>query len=105
MKKAFTLIELLIIIAIIALLAAIAVPNFMKAKCIKNCNSGNCSDTCKKYLNPNSENNILNKYDMQDVEVFCSILGVSTYDFSRSQSLRVYYEQFKKGELNLKLNK
>lgn len=29
MKKAFTLIELLIVVAIIAILAAIAVPNFL----------------------------------------------------------------------------
>lgn len=105
MKKAFTLIELLIIVAIVALLAAIAVPNFMKAKCVKDCNNGNCSDTCKKYLNPNSESNILNKYDMQDVEVFCSILGVSIYDFARSKSLRNYYEQYQRGELDLKLKK
>lgn len=104
MKKAFTLIELLIIVAIIALLAAIAVPNFMKAKCVKDCNNGNCSDTCKQYLNP-IKDNILSKYDMQDVEVFCSILGVSTYDFSRSKSLRNYYEQYQRGELDLKLKK
>ena len=32
MKKAFTLIELLIVVAIIAILAAIAVPNFMEAQ-------------------------------------------------------------------------
>lgn len=32
MKKAFTLVEIMIIIAIIGLLAAIAIPSFMKAK-------------------------------------------------------------------------
>jgi prepilin-type N-terminal cleavage/methylation domain-containing protein len=32
MKKAFTLIELLIVVAIIAILAAIAVPNFLEAQ-------------------------------------------------------------------------
>src|SRR6186997_2434592 len=32
MKKAFTLIELLIVVAIIAILAAIAVPNFIEAQ-------------------------------------------------------------------------
>jgi prepilin-type N-terminal cleavage/methylation domain-containing protein len=32
MKKAFTLLELMIIIAIIGLLSAIAIPNFIKAK-------------------------------------------------------------------------
>lgn len=105
MKKAFTLVEIMIVISIIALLGAIAVPNLYRANCIKDCNKGECSDKCKQYLNSSTNDNILSKYDMQDVEVFCSILGVSTYDFSRSQSLRVYYEQFKKGELNLKLNK
>jgi type II secretion system protein G len=32
LKKAFTLIELLIVVAIIAILAAIAVPNFLEAQ-------------------------------------------------------------------------
>src|SRR5260221_3715617 len=32
MKRAFTLIELLIVVAIIAILAAIAVPNFLEAQ-------------------------------------------------------------------------
>ncbi len=36
MKRAFTLVEIMIVIAIVALLAAIAIPNFLKAKVTAN---------------------------------------------------------------------
>lgn len=105
MKKAFTLVEIMIIIAIIALLAAISIPNLMKARCQRDCANGECSDTCKQYLNPHNNNGVLDGYDMNDVEVFCNMIGVSTYDFSRSKSLRNCYEEFQKGNFNPKVTR
>ena len=47
MTKAFTLIELMIVVAIIAIIAAIAIPNLMESK--KAANEGNASTSLKTY--------------------------------------------------------
>ena len=47
MKKAFTLIELMIVVAIIAIIAAIAIPNLMESK--KAANEGNAGTSLKTY--------------------------------------------------------
>ncbi|MHC4871164.1 MAG: DUF2950 family protein [Planctomycetota bacterium] len=47
MKKAFTLIELMIVVAIIAIIAAIAIPNLLESK--KAANEGNGGTSLKAY--------------------------------------------------------
>lgn len=47
MKKGFTLIELMIVVAIIAIIAAIAIPNLMESK--KSANEGNAGTALKTY--------------------------------------------------------
>jgi len=58
-RKGFTLVEIMIVVAIIALLAAIAIPNFLSAQMVANTraareNIRNLSAACERYAAANS---------------------------------------------------
>lgn len=56
MRKAFTLVELMILIAIVALGAAIAIPNLIRAKCKADEATGKyLTEDCKLALYPPKE--------------------------------------------------
>jgi len=76
MKKGFTLVEIMMVVAILALLCAIAIPNLCKAKLMADCQEGDeesCQELEKMNVIADKEKTIeINnkEYRRKDVELF-----------------------------------
>jgi prepilin-type N-terminal cleavage/methylation domain-containing protein len=80
MKKGFTMIEAMVVVAIISLLCAIAIPNIIRAKCKEDCAKGNCSKECMQQLSPEASS--------YDVKKFCDQEDITEKEFNNSAMLQ-----------------
>ena len=81
MKKGFTMVEAMIVVAILALICAIAIPNLVRAKCKEDCAKGNCSQECLQQLN----STVAGSYD---VKKFCEQEDITEKEFNNSTMLQ-----------------
>ena len=83
--KGFTVIELMIVVAIIMILIGISLPRFLLANCKEKCSKGECTEKCKEFLGQKDSLDYFNNYDLNK---FCEREGISIGDFRKSDMLK-----------------
>jgi prepilin-type N-terminal cleavage/methylation domain-containing protein len=83
MKKGFTLVEIMIVVAIIALLIGMAVPNVLRKKCKEACANGNCSEDCLRLISQ-----IDSEISSYDIKKFCDEQSITKKEFDNSPMLQ-----------------
>ena len=68
MKKGFTLVEIMIVVAIIAILAAVAIPNFVKYR--RNSQASACVSNLKQIQGAIEQARMAGKTDYADADLF-----------------------------------
>ncbi len=68
MKKGFTLVEIMIVVAIIAILAAVAIPNFIKYR--RNSQASACVSNLKQIQSAIEQARLAGKTDYGDTDLF-----------------------------------
>ena len=81
-QKGFTLVEILIVVAILGLLAAIAIPNFQRAK-----------------ANTEMRQKLGEEFNAADISVFCKEQNQDESLFYKSEVLQERFRQWKKKNL------
>jgi prepilin-type N-terminal cleavage/methylation domain-containing protein len=83
MKKGFTMVEVMVVVAILSLVCAIAIPNLVRDKCKSDCEKGNCSEECMKMITGTDFAST-----SYDVKKFCEQEDITEKEFNNSTMLQ-----------------
>jgi prepilin-type N-terminal cleavage/methylation domain-containing protein len=76
-RSAFTLVEIMIVVAIIGLLAAIAIPNFVKARSLSQKSA--CIENLRQIFGAKATWALETRHDVGDIPADTDLFGVTVY--------------------------